>query len=455
MRGAAGVRTTAPSARADRRGAPAPAPSPPSEHPISRRDWTWRHYRYVVVDGPLVGVDAATLRAGLRAQWLAGTAGRALRRIDWARAVWVDVPAEDLEAHLRRVVVEDPGLASSAPERTAERLLNEPDDDLPMRLVVGGGHVAMRFHHLIGDGGNGRALVSWVDHLSVGRTPPDLPVFDGVQQPFRAALSTTFGGRGLPWSGLRETALLIHRARAAARGARSSPPEGWRPETSVEVAAVLGRAAEELRTWRRSHAPGVSSAMLLSAAVWAALREHGLVGADLVPGVAVDLRAYLPRRSAVEGNFTTCVPVPPGTPPSPVALRDAVDAAVRSGVPLLAASAQAAAQEVRAALRGRAPGALDAPAVHHNPSLVLSFVGRLRHYDKLDWVPGSPRTHFEAPSVDGSRALTASCSELQDGYRCTVTFHASALPRERVRAALDDLAGGPAALLDAAAAAAR
>lgn len=415
--------------------------------PVPVRDWMWHDYRFVVVSGPFTGLSATTLRAGLRAQHALGTSAHCLDRLDRGARRWVPVPVTDLRDHLDRVVTQAAATDDPVvPAQLAERMLAAEPDDLPVRVLVVGEYLAMRFDHVLGDGSVARQAVPWLESLALGLEPAVVPGSSGDRTAFRTAVRHKLGGHGVPWRPLLATAALIRRARADQNGTRFTTPEGFVPRPSVEIGHIDAEAAARLRDWRKVHAPGLSNAMLLAAATWGVARRHGLVPADVTPGIGVDLRAYLPRRTEVDGNFTTCVTLPAGTPCDPVAVRDAVEAAVAGAVPLLAAGAQHGMAQLRARLPRRSTGATQ--GYHHAPSLVLNFLGRMRWYDTRPWVQGRPHTQFAAPSVDGSRALTVNTTELADGFHCAFSFHDSVLPRSSVRAAVEELERCPAAVLE-------
>ncbi len=444
----------------------------PGAVPISARDAVWDGYHFVVLNGPLEGLDVDRWRAALAAS-VATAPFLAWRRVDARR--WLPVPPDARAAHLERLLVADPGLDGSS--ASIEAMLAQPLLGLPLRIVVGPEHVAVHFDHVFGDASVIKVwewLLSLVADPDVepgaasggapgqtsGRAPRRavaVPEVIGSHAPFRTALAHTFG-RVPPPSALVATADLVRRERAGQRA--GAPPERWDPAPSVEVAAGGAQGTAALREHRRAH-PGVTAPVLLLAAVWAVLREHGVVPDGVQPSVGTNLRRYLPRRAVVSGNFTTAVRLPPGSVPDPAAMQSALAAAGDSGVPLLAASGQAALGGVRRSVRAAASrgagasGALGAAVgrvlgrgrdepgadedLHHVPALTLNHMGRLAEWERQPWAPGRERTIVMAPSVDSSRAVTVNIAEALDGFHLLVSFHDSVIPRADVRAALDDL----------------
>lgn len=424
---------------------PAPVPGAPGRS-LLLRDALWDGYHFVILAGPLAGVDVEHGRRRLRhladqLELMLGVRADGLRTVPRGAAA----VAETVE----RLVVSDPAL-DGHPDHAA-RILAEPLAGLPFRLSVGREHVAVHVDHVVGDGTAMYELAPWLVSLVTAAEPRPVPSTATSPSPHLVALRNTFDRRSLPPAVARTAAQVL-----AERRAQSSPaPAGWDRRPAVESVLDPRGAAEAVKEFRQTRAKGLSSGFVLMAAVWFALVEHGAVSPDLRPGIGVDLRRHLPRRTPLFGNFSACVRLPEGTPCYPLDLRDALEAEVASGVPLLAAAGQHGLAGVRAALgqpwrssaaaplrrlrAGRSGSSASPDQGHHGASLVLNHLGRPQGWERLPWQPGAPRVLVNAPSVDSSRAVTVNIVEMSDGPRITASFFETVVPRAAVRGALEDV----------------
>ncbi|PWJ55736.1 hypothetical protein SAMN06264364_10299 [Quadrisphaera granulorum] len=412
------------------------------------RDSLWDGYHFVILAGPLSGLDLDLGRR--RLVELCDQLRPALGVRSQGRRS-VPQNATEAAALAERLVVTDPLLDDDDDDDGDDghagqvaRLLGEPLDGLPFRISVGKRYVAIHIDHVVGDGTAMYELAPWLVSLVCGAELRPVPSLQTTPKPHIAALRNTFDRTTLPTAVRRTVAGVL-----AERLAQASPaPAGWDARPSVESVVDPRGTAEALKAFRQAHAKGLSSGMALMAAVWFALVEHSAVAPDLRPGIGVDLRRYLPRRTPVFGNFSACVRLPEGTPRHPVDLRDALEAEAATGVSLLAASAQWGLASVRAQLRSAVPAPLrsltDRPrgssgSTHHGASLVLNHLGRPTGWEKLPWESGAPRVLINAPSVDSSRAITVNIVEMSDGPHIAASFFESVVPRAAVRAALEDV----------------
>lgn len=382
------------------------------------RDRTWQRFRTARAAGPLDVPDAEAVRDRLRALARRSPDHPVLGRLDGHRLV----PAGDLEAHLRSLVVEVPDDLDA--DALAERLVADPHEELPLQLVLAPHAAGMDVAHVLADGATANGWFRWL--LGDEVPPPDAP--------------------DLRFPLLRAGLALAARPRRAARavlGAVPLAPPDERPHRpaamgSVRVASALVPVAtlDAMRAWRDEHAPGTSAASVLMARTTAALAERIPLG----PGVRVmmDARRYLPGERRVAGNFATG-PYLDVDPTDPVALGAAVSRAAADGTPLVLLAALTARNVVRGP--GRAPVTAGGPP---RADVTLSHQGRL-DLSGLPWRDADDAVFVVAGRPAGPEAVTVCFVPTPAGVHVTATAGDGVLDAEAVRAAVASLSDAGAA----------
>ncbi|WP_203684563.1 hypothetical protein, partial [Actinoplanes siamensis] len=232
---------------------------------------------YVRTVGPLTGVTAERLRSALTGLHRADPAHRAVARLDRAGARWWQLDAAGFARHAAGLVTDlGPDLVDF--EATTRRLQDEPHGDFPMRVLAGGGYVAVRVSQAYGDATSANALIrELVRAAGEGR----------AARPARfepASWWTRLGTHPGRW---REELGFTRPPRRA-----PEPVRPWRPALTL-CSARSSRVLGEMRPWRDAYSPGISTPAIMLAAFTAALSELGLA-----PGPAPEPAAgrVLPRR---------------------------------------------------------------------------------------------------------------------------------------------------------------
>ena len=121
-------------------------------HSLTPRERAWLPLEYIRTVGPLTGVTAARLRAALIGLHAADPTHRAVSRLDRSGARWEHMDADTFAAYVQEAVT-DLGDGPADVDAMTRQLQDEPRGHHPVRILVGGGFVAMKISHAYGDAG--------------------------------------------------------------------------------------------------------------------------------------------------------------------------------------------------------------------------------------------------------------------------------------------------------------
>lgn len=424
---------------------------------LGARDRLWSGTRTSIVLGPLDLPPRADLVAGAALLARAFPAARLDSALDARRARWVASGLEVEQLAERAVVVHDgPGPDEVGLTAFARALEDHRTDEVPVRWVVAGRHLALLVCHAAGDGGLMLGLpAALLESVRTGRAPAWTQ-----QQAIAAPLLRTLAhhyGRD-PRRAVRTLAAVrasgVAARAASAPSAASSTGEDddagralLRPSTAA-VHAVVGEAqVAELTAWRRAQGKGTSGVAVQTVLVGAALTAVGLPPQG-PPTVLVDARRYLPPGAVVHGNFVAGLQLAVGerwdAREVTAALRSAVDAARP-----LSAMALGTARQLLPGPRSAAP-----ERVPSRPRPVLA-VTSMQHpaLAELPWdAPARACTATSVSTPAPAEGVTASLTELRGHLNLSLSFHSSVFEPSLMAEAARLVASDPVAVLERSAA---
>ena len=407
---------------------------------LTLHERAWLPLEYIRTVGPLTGVTAERLRAALIGLHATDPTHRAVSRLDRSGARWLHMDASTFAAYVQEAVT-DLGERPVDCDAMTRRLHAEPRGHHPVRILAGGGYVAMKIAHAYGDAGPVNTLLRELIRAAGAGRAAQLPPMERVFALPRAWW-TTFGRSPSKW---REA---LRMARTPHVEAGETRP--WQANLHVETARSAD-VLRQMRRWRDEHAPGVTTSAITFAAFTAALRELGfrpdLSGATFL----ADARRYLPAGVEVGSNFCFGPFLTPAGLTDPMAIHRTLKAELATGGMLT----MMLLRESKLAVTG-APGMPDpypteAPA---NPQVRLTFSNQGRHdvLADLPWATeAAHRVNQSVPTLSGPDGITLTTSEMGGVLHLEATFHASTYDPAMVARALELVCTDPATLIMAAA----
>jgi hypothetical protein len=403
---------------------------------LTRRERAWLPLEYVRTVGPLHGVTVDAVRAALTGLHAADPAHRAVSRLHRRRARWEHLDAGAFAGYVREAVAEGP----ADPDELRARLVAERPGHHPVRILVGGGHVALKVAHAYGDAGPVNVLLREILTAAHQGLAARLPAAPRARLALACAGWQHFGASGRKLrAGLRVT---------LPPPAAPAPSRAWRPELtglSTRSAGALGR----MRSWRDAHAPGATTSAIAFAAFTAALGRLGL-DPDLSGGVFLaDARRYLPAGVRIDSNFCWGQYLTPADLADPVSVHQAIRAELASGRMLT----MMALREIRIAALGAPHAPTPYPArVPAAPRPRLTFGNQGRHdlLGDLPWAAApADRVNSSLPTLAAPDGISLGTSEMNGVLHLDVAFHASTYDPDTVRRALHLVCEDPAGLVTA------
>jgi hypothetical protein len=407
---------------------------------LSVRERVWLPLEYIRTVGPLRGVTADGLTAALTGLHAADPTHQAVCRLDRDRGRWVTMSGAEFATYVRDAVTEvDDG--GSDPDAMTRRLMAEPRAHHPVRILVGGGYVALKIAHAYGDADPvNRLLRELVLAAAEGRAARFTPAA-GTRMLLTRAVWGQFGRHPRRWkAGVRLT--------RPAPGAPLDPDNSvaWQPDITVETVRSA-EALTRMRVWRDAYAPGVSTAAITFAAFANALTRLGIgTGQDGAVFLA-DARRYLPKGTTVDSNFCWGQYIAPVDLADPRAVHQVLKAELATGRMLT----MMALRETRVALTG----AEGMPAPYPGrirrdprPELTLSNQGRHDILTDLPWAGGPEvQVNHSVPTLSGPENITLTTSEMAGVLHLEATFHRSTYDPAVVARAIDLVCEDPAGLM--------
>jgi O-antigen/teichoic acid export membrane protein len=406
---------------------------------LTPHERAWLPLEYIRTVGPLTGVNAARLRAALVGLHAADPTHRAVSRLDRSGARWVHMDAATFSGFVRDAVT-DLGDRPADFDTMTQELQSEPRGHHPVRILVGGGYVALKIAHAYGDAGPVnellRELIRAAGQERAARLAPQ-------SRPRFALLKAWWNQFKSPrrWGDARQMARTPHVV--------AVDPRPWMSALTVRTArsaTVLAR----MRAWRDDFAPGVTTSAITFAAFAVALRELGL-NPDLSGATFLaDARRYLDKGVSIDSNFCFGPYLRPDSLTDPAAIHTALKAELAGGGMLTMMLLRAVKLAVTGAPGYPQPYPNEAPT-DPRPQITFSNQGRHDVLADLPWaIEAAGRINQSVPTLNGPEGITLTTSEMGGVLHLEATFHASTYEPAVVARALELLCSDPAALIMAA-----
>jgi O-antigen/teichoic acid export membrane protein len=403
---------------------------------LTLHERAWLPLEYIRTVGPLTGVTAARLRAALVGLHAADPTHRAVSRLDRAGARWVHMDQAAFAAYVAEAVTEV-GERGADFDAMTRRLQAEPRADHPVRILVGGGYVAMKVAHAYGDAGPVNTLLREVIRAAgEERAARIAPAERRFALP--RAWWKQFGRSPGKWRDSLTMARTPHFA--------TTPMRPWTADLTVETA----RSAEvlaKMRTWRDAYAPGVTTSAITFAAFTAALRELGLRPDMSGATFLADARRYLDPGVTIDSNFCFGPWLSPASLTDPTAIHTTLKAELAGGSMLTMMLLRESKLKVTGGSGMPEPYPSEAPA-EPQPRLTFSNQGRHDVLADLPWtMDAAGRVNESVPTLSGPEGITLTTSEMGGVLHLEATFHASTYDPALVARALALVCADPAALI--------
>ncbi|AGL14861.1 lipopolysaccharide biosynthesis protein [Actinoplanes sp. N902-109] len=382
---------------------------------LTLRERAWLPLEYIRTVGPLTGVTAERLRAALIGLHTVDPTHRAVSRLDRGGARWLHLDRPAFAAYVQQAVT-DLGPGPVDFDAMSRRLQAEPRGDHPVRILVGGGYVAMKVSHAYGDAGPVNVLLRELVRAAAEQRAAVLAPSVRHRWALPVAWWKQFGTKPGRW----QQGLSFARPPATEPG----PVRPWTADLTVRTdrsATVLGA----MRSWRDEHCPGVTTSAITFAAFTTALRDLGL-DPDLRGGVFLaDARRYVGKDVRVDSNFVMGPYLTPADLTDPASIHRTLKAELATGRILT----MMVLREGKILLTG-APGLPDPyPAeapVTPRPELTFSNQGRHDLLGDLPWAAEpADRVNQSVPTAGSPTGITLTTSEMSGVLHVEATFHAS------------------------------
>ncbi|MFI6073483.1 lipopolysaccharide biosynthesis protein [Actinoplanes sp. NPDC051343] len=397
----------------------------------------WLPLEYIRTIGPLTGVNAPRIRLALLGLYQADPKHRAVSRLDRSSGRWQHLYASEIGAYIEQAVT-DLGDGPADFDAMTRQLQAEPRGDHPVRILVGGGYVAMKVSHAYGDAGPVNDLLHELVSAAAEYRPAILPPLARPRFALFKAWFAQFGTKPGRW----KTGISF--ARPPAHEETAIRP--WEPALTVRTARSA-KVLKQMRAWRDEYAPGVTTSAITFAAFTAALSELGL-DPDLSGGTFLaDARRYLAKGTVIDSNFCFGPYLSPDRLTDPMSIHTTLKAELGTGRILTMMMLRTG----KIGLLG-APGMPDTlPSqitVRPRPRLTFSNQGRHDMLGDLDWTADPAwRVNQSVPTLTGPEGITLTTSEMNGVLHLEATFHASTFDAGLVARALELVCTDPAALI--------
>ncbi|UQU63717.1 lipopolysaccharide biosynthesis protein [Couchioplanes caeruleus] len=407
---------------------------------LTLHERAWLPLEYIRTVGPLTGVTAERLRAALIGLHAADPTHRAVSRLDRSGARWLHMDAEAFAGYVREAVT-DLGDGPVDFDAMTRQLQAEPRGHHPVRILAGGGYVAMKVAHAYGDAGPVNTLLRELVRAAGEERAAAIAPSRRHRWALPKAWWKQFGTKPARWKQGLSFARPPHPEESELRP--------WTADLTVETARsaeVLGR----MRVWRDEHAPGVTTSAITFAAFSVALRDLGL-DPDLSGGTFLaDARRYLDKGVSIDSNFCMGPYLRPEDLTDPRSIHTTLKAELATGRILTMMLLREGKILVAGAPGMPDPYPAEAPA-RPRPRLTFSNQGRHDVLADLPWAgDAAGRVNQSVPTLNGPEGITLTTSEMGGVLHLEATFHSSTYDPAVVARALRLVCADPAALIMAA-----
>jgi O-antigen/teichoic acid export membrane protein len=413
---------------------------------MTLREKAWLPLEYVRTVGPLDGVTADRMRAALIGLHAADPTHRAVSALDRQGARWVHLNTEGFAEFVRGAVT-DLGDAPADFDAMTLRLQAEPRGEHPVRLLVGGGYVAMKVVHAYGDAGPVNVLLrELVKAAGEGRAASIRPSARHRWALPRAWFKQ-FGTKPDRW---REG---IGFPKPPEHDTAETRP--WAPALTMESVRSAS-ALQAMREWRDENAPGVTTSAITFAAVTAALREVGLDPDDRGAIFLADARRYLGKDVQIDSNFCMGPYLSPEDLTDPTSIHTTLKGELATGR-LLTMLVLREGNILVTGSRGEPDPYPSAISAAPRPRMTYSNQGRHDMLGDLPWsVDVASRINQSVPTACDPEGIMLATSEMNGVLHLEVSFHSTTYDRVLLAEAIRRVCADPARLIkDAARIAAR
>jgi hypothetical protein len=407
---------------------------------LTLHERAWLPLEYIRTVGPLTGVTAQRLRNALIGLHEVDPTHRAVSRLDRSGGRWLHMDRPTFGAYVQDAVT-DLGDGPVDFDAMTRQLQAEPRAHHPVRILVGGGFVAMKVAHAYGDAGPVntllRELVRAAGDERAARIDPMPRVFA-----LPKAWWNQFGRSPGKWRDALKMARTPHVETGEQR-----PWAAGLTVVSARSADVLGK----MRVWRDGNAPGVTTSAITFAAFTAALRELGFRPDESGATFLADARRYLGKDVTVGSNFCFGPWLAPGNLTDPKAIHTTLKAELATGGMLTMMLLRELKLSVTGAPGMPEPYPDEAPA-EPRPRLTFSNQGRHDALADLPWAMDTAgRVNLSVPTLNGPEGITLTTSEMGGVLHLEATFHTTTYDPQMVARALELVCTDPAGLIMAAA----
>ncbi|GAA2517463.1 lipopolysaccharide biosynthesis protein [Winogradskya humida] len=407
---------------------------------LTLRERAWLPLEYIRTVGPFTGVNAERLRNALIGLHAADPEHRAVSRLDRSGARWLHMDAPAFARYVQDAV-SDLGDGPADFDAMSLELQAEPRAHHPVRILVGGGYVAMKVSHAYGDAGPVNVLLRELIRAAGEERAADIPPSVRHRWALPVAWRKQFGTKPGRW----KQGLSFARPPEHLDG----PVQPWTASLTVVTArsaTVLG----EMRAWRDRYAPGVTTSAITFAAFTAALRDLGL-DPDLRGGTFLaDARRYVDKGVSIDSNFVMGPYLSPEDLTDPKSIHTTLKAELATGRILTMMVLREGKMLITGAPGMPEPYPTQAPSAPR-PALTFSNQGRHDMLGDLPWaVEPAGRVNQSVPTAGSPEGITLTTSEMNGVLHLEATFHTSTYDPAVVARALDLVCTDPAALIMAA-----
>jgi O-antigen/teichoic acid export membrane protein len=406
---------------------------------LTLRERAWLPLEYIRTVGPLTGVTAERLRAALIGLHATDPRHRAVSRLDRSGARWLHMDPATFATYAQEAVT-DLGDGPVDFDAMTRRLQAEPRGHHPVRLLVGGGYVAMKVAHAYGDAGPVNTLLRELIRAAAEERAAQIP----PQHRHRSALPRAWWNQFKSpsrWGDARKMSRTPH--------IEAVNPRPWAASLTVQTARSA-QVLAAMRDWRDGYAPGVTTSAITFAAFASALRELGL-DPDLSGATFLaDARRYLGKGVSIDSNFCFGPYLRPASLTEPAAIHQALKRELATGGMLTMMLLRETKIMVTGAPGMPEPYPTEAPAAPA-PRLTFSNQGRHDVLADLPWaIEPAYRVNQSVPTLSGPEGITLTTSEMGGVLHLEATFHASTFDPALVARALELVCTDPAGLIMAA-----